>query len=53
MALVLILKDHFSVVNTNDVKLQHVIPKIARVIGLTMVLNSLLPVISGMLLCYF
>jgi MATE family multidrug resistance protein len=50
MVLVLIFRDKFSVIYTSDLELQHAVSKIAGLLGLTMVLNSVQPVISGMLL---
>lgn len=49
MALVLIFRDYFAIIYTNDVELQHAVSKIAGLLGLTMVLNSVQPVVSGML----
>ena len=50
MALVLIFRDKFSVIYTSDLELQHAVSKIAGMLGLTMVLNSVQPVLSGVLL---
>lgn len=47
MVLVLIFRNKFSIIYTSDVELQHAISKIAGLLGLTMVLNSVQPVISG------
>lgn len=47
MALVLIFRDYFAIIYTNDVELQHAVSKIAGLLGLTMVLNSVQPVVSG------
>jgi multidrug resistance protein, MATE family len=47
MALILVFRDHFSIIFTTDVKLQHAVSKIAGLLGLTMVLNSVQPVLSG------
>jgi MATE family multidrug resistance protein len=51
MVLVLIFRNKFSIIYTSDVELQHAVSKIAGLLGLTMVLNSVQQVISGMLLC--
>ncbi|CAM0948868.1 unnamed protein product [Alopecurus aequalis] len=47
MLLVLIFKDKFSIIFTSDLELRHAVSKIAGLLSLTMVLNSLQPVISG------
>ncbi|KAM0869012.1 hypothetical protein ACQ4PT_040931 [Festuca glaucescens] len=47
MVLVLIFRNKFSIIYTSDVELQHAVSKIAGLLGLTMVLNSMQPVISG------
>ncbi|KAL6646391.1 hypothetical protein ACP70R_017999 [Stipagrostis hirtigluma subsp. patula] len=47
MALILIFRDHFSIIFTSDVNLQHAVSKIAGLLGITMVLNSVQPVLSG------
>ncbi|GJN04292.1 hypothetical protein PR202_ga21830 [Eleusine coracana subsp. coracana] len=47
MALVLIFRNDFSIIFTNDVNLRHAVSKIAGLLGLTMVLNSVQPVLSG------
>ncbi|XP_020179793.1 protein DETOXIFICATION 34 [Aegilops tauschii subsp. strangulata] len=47
MALVLIFRDSFSVIYTTDSELQHAVSRIAGLLGLTMVLNSVQPVLSG------
>ncbi|KAI4970037.1 hypothetical protein ZWY2020_000951 [Hordeum vulgare] len=47
MALVLIFRDSFSVIYTSDSELQHAVSRIAGLLGLTMVLNSVQPVLSG------
>jgi MATE family multidrug resistance protein len=48
MVLVLIFRNKFSIIYTSDVELQHAVSKIAGLLGLTMVLNSVQQVISGM-----
>ncbi|CAB4271459.1 unnamed protein product [Prunus armeniaca] len=47
MIVVLITKDYFSVIFTSDVELQQAVAKLAFLLGITMVLNSVQPVISG------
>ncbi|VAI80344.1 unnamed protein product [Triticum turgidum subsp. durum] len=47
MALVLIFRDSFSIIYTTDSELQHAVSRIAGLLGLTMVLNSVQPVLSG------
>ncbi|XP_047056148.1 protein DETOXIFICATION 35-like isoform X2 [Lolium rigidum] len=47
MVLVLIFRNKFSIIYTSDVELQHAVSNIAGLLGLTMVLNSVQPVISG------
>ncbi|XP_062191517.1 protein DETOXIFICATION 35-like [Phragmites australis] len=47
MVLILIFRDHLSIIFTSDVNLQHAVSKIAGLLGLTMVLNSVQPVLSG------
>ncbi|VAI70871.1 unnamed protein product [Triticum turgidum subsp. durum] len=47
MALVLIFIDNFAIIYTTDLELQHAVSKIAGLLGLTMVLNSVQPVVSG------
>ncbi|KAK1607144.1 hypothetical protein QYE76_030817 [Lolium multiflorum] len=47
MVLILIFRNKFSIIYTSDVELQHAVSKIAGLLGLTMVLNSVQPVISG------
>uniref|UniRef100_A0ACD5WPD2 Uncharacterized protein n=1 Tax=Avena sativa TaxID=4498 RepID=A0ACD5WPD2_AVESA len=47
MTIVLIFKDKFSIIYTSDSELQHAVSKIARLLAMTMVLNSVQSVISG------
>ncbi|KAK3133824.1 hypothetical protein QOZ80_6AG0541570 [Eleusine coracana subsp. coracana] len=47
MILVLIFRDNFSIIFTSDVNLQHAVSKIAGLLALTMVLNSVQQVLSG------
>jgi MATE family multidrug resistance protein len=48
MVLVLTLRDKFSILYTSDLPLQHAVSRIAGLLGVTMVLNSVQQVISGM-----
>ncbi|KAF8413200.1 hypothetical protein HHK36_001176 [Tetracentron sinense] len=47
MALVLITKDSFAVIFTSSKELQRAVSKLAYLLGLTVLLNSVQPVISG------
>jgi len=47
MTLVLILRDQFSFIFSSDPDVRHAVSKIAGLLALTMVTNSLQPVISG------
>ncbi|KAH7557674.1 hypothetical protein JRO89_XS11G0199800 [Xanthoceras sorbifolium] len=47
MVLILITKDYFAVIFTNSKQLQQAVSKLAYLLGITMVLNSVQPVISG------
>ncbi|CAO2175993.1 unnamed protein product [Urochloa humidicola] len=47
MALVLVFRDSFSIIFTSDPDLRRAVAKIASLLGLTMVLNSVQTVISG------
>ncbi|XP_051219444.1 protein DETOXIFICATION 34 [Lolium perenne] len=47
MVLVLTLRDKFSILYTSDLPLQHAVSRIAGLLGVTMVLNSVQQVISG------
>ncbi|CAL1404897.1 unnamed protein product [Linum trigynum] len=47
MVAVLISKNYFSIIFTNDKDLQVAVSKLAFLLGITMVLNSVQPVISG------
>ncbi|KAL5229953.1 hypothetical protein ABZP36_028729 [Zizania latifolia] len=47
MALVLVLRDRFSMIYTSNLELRRAVAKIAGLLGLTMVINSLQPVLSG------
>lgn len=47
MAIILVSRDYFSVIFTSNKEMQEAVTKIAYLLGLTMVLNSVQPVISG------
>ncbi|XP_048426950.1 protein DETOXIFICATION 35-like [Pyrus x bretschneideri] len=47
MIIILITKDDFAVIFTSDKELQQAVAKLAYLLGITMVLNSVQPVISG------
>ncbi|VAH54859.1 unnamed protein product [Triticum turgidum subsp. durum] len=47
MALVLMFRNNFSIIFTSDLELQHAVSKIAGLLGLTMVINSVQPILSG------
>ncbi|XP_044959709.1 protein DETOXIFICATION 35-like [Hordeum vulgare subsp. vulgare] len=47
MTLVLIFRDNFASIYTSNVELRQAVSKIAGLLGLTMVLNSVQPVLSG------
>ncbi|PQQ20626.1 transparent testa 12 [Prunus yedoensis var. nudiflora] len=47
MIVILITKDYFSVIFTSNAELQQAVAKLAFLLGITMVLNSVQPVISG------
>ncbi|TQD99462.1 hypothetical protein C1H46_014936 [Malus baccata] len=47
MVVILITKDYFSVLYTNNEELQHSVSNLAILLGVTMLLNSVQPVISG------
>lgn len=51
MALILIARDYFAVIYTDSKDLQQAVAKLAWLLGITMVLNSVQPVISGIKLC--
>lgn len=44
---IIIARDHFAVIFTNSEDLQKAVSKLAYFLGVTMVLNSIQPVISG------
>ena len=47
MVLIFFVKDHFAVIFTSSVAVQKYVAKLAYLLGITMVLNSVQPVISG------
>ncbi|KAA0042603.1 protein DETOXIFICATION 35-like [Cucumis melo var. makuwa] len=47
MVIILITKDHFAVIYTSSEEMQAAVSKLAYLLGVTMVLNSVQPVISG------
>jgi MATE family multidrug resistance protein len=50
MVVILITKDYFAIIFTSSVALRQAVSKLAFLLGVTMVLNSVQPVISGILL---
>lgn len=53
MIVILISKDYFSVVFTSNAELQAAVSNLAWLLGITMLLNSVQPVISGINLSRF
>lgn len=53
MILVFITKNDFPVLFTNSQEVMHAVTKLATLLALTMVLNSVQPVLSGKWLIYF
>ncbi|XP_021752428.1 protein DETOXIFICATION 35-like [Chenopodium quinoa] len=47
LVIILITKDHFAIIYTDSKELQQAVSKLAWLLGVTMVLNSIQPVISG------
>ncbi|RZC53191.1 hypothetical protein C5167_012051 [Papaver somniferum] len=47
MFVILISRDHFPIIFTSSKELQQVVARLAYLLGITMVLNSIQPVISG------
>uniref|UniRef100_A0A803LMB3 Protein DETOXIFICATION n=1 Tax=Chenopodium quinoa TaxID=63459 RepID=A0A803LMB3_CHEQI len=47
MVLILVTRDYFSIIYTDSKELQQAVSKLAWLLGVTMVLNSIQPVISG------
>ncbi|TKY65420.1 TRANSPARENT TESTA protein 12 [Spatholobus suberectus] len=46
-AIILITKDHFAIIFTNSKEMIKAVSKLAGLLGITMILNSIQPVISG------
>ncbi|KAK6918351.1 Multi antimicrobial extrusion protein [Dillenia turbinata] len=51
MTVVLATKNYFSVIFTDSKVMQHAVAHLAHLLGITMVLNSVQPVISGVCVC--
>lgn len=49
-ALILATKNYFAIIFTDSKKMQEAVSRLAYLLGITMVLNSVQPVISGMIL---
>ncbi|KAL8159975.1 hypothetical protein V2J09_001512 [Rumex salicifolius] len=47
MSLIMLTRDHFAALFTDSKELQHAVADLAYLLGITMVLNSIQPVISG------
>lgn len=47
MVLIIIVRDDFAVIYTDSEDVQRAVAKLAYLLGITMVLNSVQPVISG------
>lgn len=47
MVLILATKDHFAILFTNSRRMQKAVSDLAYLLAITMVLNSIQPVISG------
>lgn len=47
MVIILVAKNHFAIIFTDSIELQRAVAKLAWLLGITMVLNSVQPVISG------
>lgn len=45
--IVIITKDHFAVIFTDSKEMQEAVSKLASLLGVTMILNSVQPVLSG------
>lgn len=45
--LILAMKDYFAIIFTSDREMQRAVSKLAYLLGITMLLNSVQPVISG------
>lgn len=53
MGVILVTKDYFAIVFTNSKTLQVAVAELGNILAVTMVLNSVQPVISGMNLLAF
>ena len=47
MIIIMIAKDKFAIIYANDEELQRAVSHLAYLLGITMLLNSVQPVISG------
>ena len=47
MVAIIIARDHFAIIFTSSKVLQRAVSKLAYLLGITMVLNSVQPVVSG------
>ncbi|CAM8963772.1 unnamed protein product [Rhodiola kirilowii] len=47
MVLIMATKDHFSIIFTSDQEMRHAVSKLAYLLAITMLLNSVQPVVSG------
>lgn len=52
MVVILVTKNYFAVIFTSSEELQHAVSHLASLLGVTMVLNSVQPVISGITSSY-
>ena len=48
MVIILVARNHFAIIFTDSIELQRAVAKLAWFLGITMLLNSVQPVISGM-----
>jgi MATE family multidrug resistance protein len=46
-SIILLTRDHFAVIFTESKEMQHAVSRLTFLLGITMVLNSVQPVISG------
>jgi len=53
MAIILVAKDYYALIFTNSKVLQEAVSKLGFLLGITMVLNSIQPVISGIIDYHF
>lgn len=51
MVLIILTKDHFALLFTSSEKMQKAVSKLAYLLAVTMLLNSVQPVISGTKMC--